>query len=61
MEEEGHYTLLAIVESDEMVQICLEEAERIVGDLCKPNTGVFAAWPLSLVKGVCKTLPEETS
>lgn len=59
VEEEGHYTLLAIVDSQETVQTCLEEAERTVGDLCNPNTGVFAAWPLSLVKGVCKTPPQE--
>jgi hypothetical protein len=52
--EEGNYTLFAIVEHEETVHACLEATERIVGDLDGPDTGVLAAWPLSLVKGVPK-------
>jgi hypothetical protein len=50
--EESHFTLLAIVESHEVVQACLQATERLVGDLDDPNTGIFAAWPLAVVKGL---------
>jgi hypothetical protein len=56
---EGNYTLFAIVETEELVQACLQAAERIVGDLSGPHTGVLAAWPLTLVKGVPKAPPQE--
>jgi nitrogen regulatory protein PII len=49
---EGHVTLFVIVREERLVQSCLQEAERLVGDLNAPNTGVFAAWPLAFVKGV---------
>jgi nitrogen regulatory protein PII len=49
---ENHFTLMAIVPSEEIVNRCLVETEKIVGDLDQPNTGVFSAWPLSLSKGV---------
>jgi nitrogen regulatory protein P-II 1 len=51
-ESEGHFTLFAIVPSETFVQRCLEATESIVGDLDGPNTGVLAAWPLPIVKGV---------
>jgi hypothetical protein len=51
-EEEGHLTLLAIVETQELVQACLQATESITGDLDGPNTGVFASWPLATVKGL---------
>lgn len=50
--EESHYTLFAIVESDEVVQACLHTTEELVGDLDIPNTGVFVAWPLAVFKGL---------
>lgn len=50
--EESHYTLLTIVKGEHVVRQCLEAAEMIVGDLSQPNSGVLAAWPLSVVKGV---------
>jgi hypothetical protein len=50
--EESHYTLFAIVESDEVIQACLRATEQLVGDLDEPNTGVFSAWPLTVVKGL---------
>jgi hypothetical protein len=53
--EEGHYTLFVIVESDQMAHACLQATEGIVGNLDDPNTGVFAAWPLPIVKGVPAT------
>ena len=51
-EEEGHYTLFVIVPDEDQAKACLEAVEGIVGDLDQPNTGVLAAWPLALVKGV---------
>lgn len=50
--EEGHLTLFVIVESEALVQSCLAATERITGDLDGPDTGVFAAWPLAIVKGL---------
>ncbi len=55
-EEEGHLTLLAIVETQELVNACLQATESVTGDLDDPHTGIFAAWPLMTVKG----LPLET-
>jgi len=50
--EESHYTLFVIVENEGIVRACLHATEQLVGNLDEPNTGVFAAWPLSVVKGV---------
>ena len=54
-QEENHLTLFVIVKDEAQVQACLRAVEQVVGDLDGPNTGVMAAWPLSLVKG----LPEQ--
>lgn len=51
-EERGHYTLTAIVETRELVDLALKAAENLVGNLDQPNTGVLAAWPLEVVRGV---------
>lgn len=51
-EEVGNMTFLVMVDNEEKIKTCLECVEDIVGDLNKPNTGVFSAWPLSMVKGV---------
>jgi nitrogen regulatory protein PII len=48
----NHHTLFTIVPDEEMVRRCIAAAESIVGDLDDPNTGVLAAWELSVVKGV---------
>lgn len=56
--EEGHVTLLAVVDSEAVVLECLEATEALVGDLSNPQTGVFAAWPLVVVKGVPKNYPQ---
>jgi hypothetical protein len=50
--EKGHLTLLAIVEKQNLVDACLQATETITGDLDAPNTGVFASWPLTTVKGL---------
>jgi len=58
--EEGHVTLLAVVDGEAVVQECLEATEALIGDLSNPQTGVFAAWPLVVIKGVPKNYPEGT-
>lgn len=50
--EKGNITLFAIVESESIVVACLNVTERVVGNLDEPDTGVFASWPLPIVKGV---------
>jgi hypothetical protein len=50
--QEGHYTLFAIVANEEVARRGLAAAEAVLGDLDQPHTGVMAAWPLALVKGV---------
>lgn len=51
-QEENHLTLLAIVENEAKAQACLQATENVIGNLDNPNTGIFAAWPLSIVKGL---------
>lgn len=48
----GNLTLFAIVPDEATANRCLIEVEAVVGDLNQPNTGVFAAWPLGVVKGL---------
>jgi hypothetical protein len=51
-EETGNLTFFVMVETEKMVKACLETIEKIVGDLNEPNTGIFSAWPLSIIKGI---------
>lgn len=55
--EEGHITFFVIVETEALVQACLAASEQITGDLDSPHTGVFAAWPLNIVRGVSALSP----
>jgi nitrogen regulatory protein PII len=57
--EESHFTLFVIVENEAVVQACLQATEQLVGNLNEPNTGIFAAWPLSVVKGLSPTQENE--
>jgi hypothetical protein len=52
--EKDNVTIMAIVEDQETAEKCLELTEAVMGDLDKPNTGIFAAWPVSIVKGLPK-------
>ena len=52
IDEIGNTTLFLVVENEEQAQSCLDAVEKIVGDLDKPDTGVFCAWPLSISKGL---------
>ena len=56
--EQCQYVLFAMVPDSQTVATCLEAAEEVVGDLMEPNTGVLAAWELSLAKGVPEVLSE---
>jgi nitrogen regulatory protein PII len=51
-DHEGHYTLITIVKGEKAVRDCITAAEAIVGKLSEEGSGVMAAWPLSIVKGV---------
>lgn len=55
--EVGNLTLFVIVPDAAMAQRCLAAVEEIVGDLDALNTGVLAAWPLAIVKGVPEQPP----
>lgn len=52
--EQENTTLFSIVENEDDVIKCLTSVEQIVGDLNKPNTGIFCAWPLFMAKGFHK-------
>ncbi len=52
--ERGNYTLLTMVQGEAVVEQCVAAVERVVGDLSEPNTGVLAAWPLAVVRGIPK-------
>ena len=47
-------TLFGIVKNEATVQECLVQAETVIGDLDTATNAVFAAWPLSIVKGISK-------
>jgi len=57
-EESGNVTLFVMVNSEKMVNICLQVIEATVGDLDEPNTGVFSAWPIIMTKGI-RSLTED--
>jgi hypothetical protein len=59
--EQCQYILFAIVPDSRTVRACLDTVEGIIGALTEPNTGVFAAWELSLAKGVPEMLSESES
>lgn len=52
LDERGNLSIFVIVQDENKVRDCLNEIEKIVGDLDEPNTGVFTAWPLTIQKGV---------
>ena len=43
--------IFVVVDAAEDVERCLRAAESVTGDLDAPHTGLFAAWPLAMVKG----------
>jgi hypothetical protein len=55
--ERGNITLFTVVETEEMIQRCLELTETVIGDFNSPNTGIFVSWPLGFTKGVTVKRP----
>ncbi|HQN43078.1 MAG TPA: hypothetical protein PLA25_03010 [Anaerolineaceae bacterium] len=53
-EERGNLTLFVILNDRAAVERCMEMAESVVGDFNGSNTGIFAAWPLEIAKGLDK-------
>jgi nitrogen regulatory protein PII len=51
-DDNDQITIFTIVNDEKAVKKCLHAAEKVVGDLDKPSTGVFTAWPLSITKGI---------
>jgi len=51
-QENGNLTIFAVVQRQALIDACLAAAENITGDLNLPDTGIFAAWPLLVTKGV---------
>ncbi len=49
---QASHTLFTIVPDQAVVEQCVAAAERVVGSLDNPNTGVLAAWELDVVRGV---------
>jgi hypothetical protein len=56
--EEHHRTFLSVVEDEQQVHLLVQAAQRVVGDLSQPQTGLLFAMPLSLVVGLNKVAPE---
>ena len=50
---------MAIVNDEEIIERCLEETEKVTGDLTLPRTGIFSYWPLTFVKGIQKNYETE--
>lgn len=58
-DEKENLALFALVNDEETAKKCLKLVESVVGDLNEPNTGIFAAWPLSMTKGLLhRDIPE---
>jgi hypothetical protein len=51
-DEHYHYTIFSFIDDEVEVQALLTATEQVVGDLNKPNTGIFAVLPISFVKGI---------
>lgn len=59
--ERGHYTLFSIVPDQAAVERGLRAVEGVVGDLDEPRTGILAAWPLAVAKGIPREPDQDAS
>lgn len=57
--EQSNYTLFTVVD-ESLVEACIAAVEKVLGDLNQPNTGVLAAWPVPLVRGLVKSSTHTT-
>jgi len=51
-------TLIAVIESDELLAQAIAEAERVVGGFERPNSGVLIVLPVAQTKGFYKAKPK---
>jgi CBS domain-containing protein len=52
-------TLMAAIEDEQLLAQAIAEAEQVVGDFERPNTGLLIVLPISEVKGLVKVQPKE--
>lgn len=52
--EQSNYTLFTVVD-ESLVEPCVAAVEKVLGCLDQPNTGVLAAWPVPMVRGLVKS------
>jgi len=57
--ERSNYTLFTLVE-ESLVEASIAAIEKVLGDLNRPNSGVLAAWPVPLVRGLSKQTTHTT-
>ena len=57
--DENNVTLMSVVQTISVIQNCLAESEKNIGDLSNPDTGIFSFWELDGVKGLPKNYSEE--
>ncbi len=52
LNEMDNITIFTIVPNKKAAEDCLAIVESVVGDINNPNTGIFAAWELDILKGL---------
>ncbi len=52
--------VIAALDSEDMLEIAIAEAERVMGGLDRPDSGLLMAWPLTHAIGMRKVKTEET-
>ncbi len=57
-EEVSRRTLLVAIESDELLDRAVAEAERVVGGFDRPNSGLLLVLPVAQVRGLHKVQPK---
>ncbi len=57
--DENNVSLMSVVQTETIVQNCLAETEKVIGDLSNPDTGIFCYWELDGVKGLHKNYSAE--
>ena len=53
-DRQANQTIFSLVENESIAAACLKAAEEVLGDLDQEEHGIFAAWPVGLVKGLVK-------
>ena len=52
LDETDNITFFAVVPDKKAVNDCLASIESVIGDMNNPDTGIFAAWELDMIKGL---------